>query len=102
MVWRKACDADLSEGQCKGVLVEGREIAIYRSAGWHATSNVCTHQRALLTDGFLEGEFIECPLHQGRFSIVTGQAEGPPVKDPIRVYPISVKDDGVWVDVEPA
>ncbi|MGN5477172.1 Rieske 2Fe-2S domain-containing protein [Cupriavidus basilensis] len=47
----------------------------YRSDDqYFVTDNVCTHRYALLSDGYLEDGCIECPLHQARFDIRTGQA----------------------------
>jgi nitrite reductase/ring-hydroxylating ferredoxin subunit len=100
MAWVKACAANLAAGECKGVHVDGVEVAIFNVGGTlHATSNICTHQRAFLSEGYLEDEFIECPLHQGRFNVVTGAAEGPPVTDPLRVFPIRLEGSDVLVDV---
>ncbi len=97
----KACPADLAAGECRGLALNGHEIAVYHVDGrWYATGNICTHQEALLTDGYLDGGFIECPLHQGRFNIVSGEVEGPPVTEPLPVYPIKVDDEGIWIDVE--
>ncbi|SFU09328.1 non-heme iron oxygenase ferredoxin subunit [Paraburkholderia aspalathi] len=101
MGWIKAiCTADIAAGECQGVELNGIEIAIYNVDGrFHATSNICTHQKAYLTEGYLDGEFIECPLHQGRFNVVTGDADGAPVTQPVRVFPIVVEGTDVLIDV---
>ena len=57
------------------VTVNGHDIALYEVEGEiHATANVCTHGAARMSDGFLEGREIECPLHQGKFDVCTGKA----------------------------
>lgn len=100
MSWSKACKADIEAGACKGVVVDGENVAIFNVEGtFHATSNVCTHQFALLTDGYVDGDVIECPLHQGRFSIRTGAPEGDPVTESIKVFPIRVEGGEVFVDI---
>jgi nitrite reductase/ring-hydroxylating ferredoxin subunit len=100
MSWIKVCPADIDVGECKGVAADGVAVAIYNVDGTlHATSNICTHQHALLSEGYLEGEFIECPLHQGRFNVVTGETDGGPVTEPVRVYPIRIEGGEVFVDV---
>ena len=48
-----------------------------------------------LADGFIEGEEIECPLHQGKFHIATGKAVGVPCIEDIRVYAVKVEDGAV-------
>jgi nitrite reductase/ring-hydroxylating ferredoxin subunit len=100
MTWARACKADLAAGECKGVVADGKPVAIFNIDGsFHATSNVCTHQFALLTEGYLDGCVIECPLHQGRFDVRTGVAEGDPVTRDIQVYPIRIEGGEVFVDV---
>jgi naphthalene 1,2-dioxygenase system ferredoxin subunit len=73
--WTDAMAADeLPADDVKGVIVAGRDIAIYTVGDEvYATDNLCTHGHARLSDGFLEGREIECPLHQGSFDIRTGK-----------------------------
>ena len=55
--------SDVPEGDVIGVQVGGKEIALYEVDGEvFATDNICTHGHARLSDGFLEGREIECPL----------------------------------------
>ena len=63
------------------------------------TDNVCTHAFALLSDGWLEGYIIECPLHAGQFDIRTGCGMGPPIDKPIRTYAVRVGGDQVEVAI---
>jgi nitrite reductase/ring-hydroxylating ferredoxin subunit len=83
--------------------VEGECIALFAVKGClYATSNVCTHQFALLTEGYVDGEYIECPMHQGRFHIPTGAPQGPPVTEPLRTYPVRVEGNAVLIELSPA
>jgi nitrite reductase/ring-hydroxylating ferredoxin subunit len=83
------------------VAIDGHQVAVFNVAGtFHATSNICTHQFALLSEGYLDGCIIECPLHQGRFDVRTGAAEGDPVTEPIKVYPIKVADGAVLLELD--
>ena len=52
----------------------------------YATDNLCTHAFAFLSQGWLDGDCIECPLHGGRFEVKTGKALGPPVSDDLKTY----------------
>ena len=88
----------------EGEVAEGRageeQIAIYNVDGtFYATGNVCTHAFALLSDGWLDGDVIECPLHAGRFEVKTGKALGPPVDCDIKTYPVRVVGDEIQVRV---
>jgi len=62
---------------------------------------VCTHQFALLSDGYVEHGCIECPLHQGRFDLKTGAPLCAPVTEPVRVYRVKVEDAKVFVELDP-
>ena len=102
--WKRAIDAaDIEEEDVKGVEIEGLEIAVYNLKGrFYATDNICTHQQACLSDGFVFDDVIECPLHQGRFHIPTGAAKGAPVHLALRTYPVKVVDGVVFVAIQPA
>lgn len=90
--------SDLAEGEVLGVEVGDKPIALYNVDGEiHATDNICTHAFALLSDGWLDGECIECPLHAGRFDVRTGKALGPPVEEDIKVYPVRIVGDDVQI-----
>ena len=65
----------------------------------HAVHDICTHQYAHLSDGYVEDGCIECPLHQGRFNLTTGAAECAPVTEPIKVYPLKVEGGRVMVEL---
>ena len=73
---RVASVSDVAEGQVHAVRVGDREIAVYHLAGgdFRATDNICTHEYAMLSDGWLEDGCIECPLHAARFDVKTGKA----------------------------
>jgi naphthalene 1,2-dioxygenase system ferredoxin subunit len=88
------------EGDVTSVNVGGREIALYEVEGEvFATDNFCTHGAARMSDGFLEGREIECPLHQGRFDVCTGKAMCAPLSQDIRVYPVRIENKRVWVNM---
>jgi len=81
--------------------LHGRQLALFRSGGnWFATDNVCTHQYALLTDGYVEDGCVECPLHQALFDLRTGQPTCGPASQPVQVYPIKVESNAVFVAID--
>lgn len=92
---------DLPNNDVLGVDVAGRDIAIYTvDDTTYATDNRCTHGDAQLCVGFLEGFEIECPLHQGKFDIRTGQATCEPATEPLRTYPIRIDGGRVFVKLD--
>ncbi len=95
-----ANDSDLVEGQVIGVQVAEKNIALYRLDGLVlATSNVCTHEFALLSDGFFEHGYIECPLHAARFDVKTGLALCAPATRPVVIYPVKVEGHEVFIEL---
>lgn len=84
------------------VQVGDQQIALCRlGEEFFAVDNICTHEYACFTDGFIEGDEVECPLHQARFDIRTGKATSPPATVDLRTYPVKREGDEVYVLVEP-
>lgn len=93
--WIPLCPtADVSPDEPRRVEVEGHApFAVFQVAGeYFVTDDTCTHGQASLSEGFLEGDEIECPWHQGRFCIRDGRATQFPATEPINVYPARVID----------
>jgi naphthalene 1,2-dioxygenase ferredoxin component len=89
------------EGDVVSVVVAGREIALYEVEGEvFATDNLCTHGAARMSDGFLEGREIECPLHQGRFDVCSGQALCAPLTENLRTYPVRIHNQRVMLKLD--
>ena len=81
------------------VTVENQPIALYDVDGQvFATANECTHALAVRTDGWLEGDVVECPLHGGRFSVRTGVGRCTPITCDLRTY--EVRTDGAKTDLK--
>ena len=82
------------------VVVEGTELAVGIAEGdVFAVENVCSHAYARLSDGYVQGREIFCPLHHGSFDVRTGAAVASPCFEPIRCCPVKTEDDAVLVDV---
>ncbi len=79
----------------------GQTLAIYRldDDRFFATSGLCTHEKVHLADGLVMGRIIECPKHNGRFDIPTGQAKGAPACINLKTFPVKVEDGRVFVDL---
>ena len=92
--------ADLKEGAMKDVDLGEKQLAIYNVGGEiYATDGMCTHAYAMLTDGFLDGDIVECPLHAGCFNVKTGAGLGPPITENLKTYPVRVAGDNIEVNV---
>ena len=99
MPWHPCIAADsLADEEVVGLDVAGTPVAIYNLGGsFHATGNICTHQYARMSDGYVEDGCIECPIHSARFEIVTGKALNYPAELPLPVYPVKLEDGQVLV-----
>ncbi|MER8759770.1 non-heme iron oxygenase ferredoxin subunit [Mesorhizobium sp. M0976] len=89
---------DLQEDAVTPVEIDDRRIAIYLIDNKvYATTNVCSHAFALLSDGWLEGTLIECPLHGAQFEITSGEVVQGPADCPITVFETKVESGQVLV-----
>jgi 3-phenylpropionate/trans-cinnamate dioxygenase ferredoxin component len=76
------------------------KIAVFKvENAFYATENVCPHAYALMSDGFVEGDKVECPLHGAIFHIPTGRCLAAPAESDLKTYPIKVEDDQIYVDL---
>jgi nitrite reductase/ring-hydroxylating ferredoxin subunit len=62
---------------------------------------LCTHGRASLADGYLDNCVIECPKHNGRFDVRTGEAVRRPAVQRLGTYPVRVQGGRLVVVVPP-
>ncbi|WP_068076758.1 non-heme iron oxygenase ferredoxin subunit [Novosphingobium lentum] len=99
----KACDlSDLEDGEIFKAEIEGQPpLAIYLvDDEVFATSDTCTHGEASLADdGFIEDGQVVCSWHDGAFDIRSGEACRLPCMDPLRIFPIEVRDGEVFVEL---
>ncbi|GAA3562910.1 bifunctional 3-phenylpropionate/cinnamic acid dioxygenase ferredoxin subunit [Amycolatopsis ultiminotia] len=73
-------------------------VAVFNADGvFYAIDDTCTHQDASLSDGWLEGCAVECPLHAACFDLRTGRPSGPPARRPVRTHQVSVIDGQVYL-----
>ncbi len=96
-----AAFGDVPQGDVIGINVAGKDIALYEVEGEvFATDNVCTHGHARMSDGFLDGREIECPLHQGKFDVCTGQALCAPLTENIKTYTVKIENMRVMLKLD--
>ena len=79
---------------------EGRTFCIYHLAdGFYATDGMCTHEDVHLSDGLIDGDEIECPMHLGVFNIKTGKVVMDPPCEDLKTYKIKVEDEKIFIEV---
>jgi naphthalene 1,2-dioxygenase system ferredoxin subunit len=84
----------LAPGELAPVEVDGLAYVLCRTldGSYAFTDGVCTHGRARLSDGFLDDCILECPKHNGRFDVRTGEAVRLPAQKPLCTYPVTERD----------
>jgi nitrite reductase/ring-hydroxylating ferredoxin subunit len=100
VIYAVADVADVAPGTMLHVEVEGHQICLYNIDGdYYATADICTHRRARLSDGYLDGHVVQCPLHFGKFDVTTGRPLNPPCKIPVDTYAVSFDNQRLLVDL---
>ena len=99
--WHKVASArDVPAGSALQVSVGNEVIAVYNLDGkLYATSDVCTHQEAFLSEGYIEGDTVECPLHQALFHIPTGKVLREPALVDLKTYPVEQRDGFIYIEM---
>lgn len=92
--------SELEQDSARRVVVEGVPIAVVLdSAGEvHAIGDTCTHGEISLSDGFVEGDALECWAHGSAFSLRTGIPKNLPAYEPVPVYVVVIDGDDVLID----
>ena len=91
--------ADLDEDVPQRAEHDGVLYAIYTRDGTaYVTADLCTHGPGYMSEGFIEGDEIECPFHQGRFNFITGAVTMAPCVEPLRTWTAHVVDGKVCID----
>jgi nitrite reductase/ring-hydroxylating ferredoxin subunit len=86
----------LGSGESRAFDAGGQHIALCRGdSGVFAVADLCTHAYARLTDGFVLGDLIECPLHQAQYRLDTGELVEGPECPALRTYRL-YEQDGHW------
>jgi nitrite reductase/ring-hydroxylating ferredoxin subunit len=70
---------------------------INNEGDFYALSDICTHEEASLSDGELQGDELECPLHGGAVEIKTGLPANFPIVVPATTYRTRVVGDEVQI-----
>ncbi len=98
---KRACGlSELEQDLPLRVDIDGVPMAVVLdSAGEvHAIGDTCTHGEISLSEGFVEGEMLECWAHGSQFSLRTGVPQNLPAYEPVPVYVVQIDGDDVLID----
>ena len=96
-----AQDGDIDDEEAIRAQVNGKPIAVYFVEGnYYATDDLCTHEEASLSEGYIDGTTVECPLHQGVFCLKTGKALQAPAEKDVNILPVKVDGTKILVQID--
>ena len=94
---------DIPEGEGiaidKSVTGTADNIALLRDdygTVW-ALDDTCTHEKASLAEGWVEGGYVECPLHASRFCLKTGEVQGLPATRSTCPHRVEIHDGEIYL-----
>ncbi len=89
---------DIPDGNMISVEYDGEPVLIANVNGeFLAIGDECTHAGGLLSQGYLEGDYVECPLHAAMFDLRTGIPDGPPAEEASQVYKVMIQGDDILI-----
>ncbi|PYQ94780.1 MAG: (2Fe-2S)-binding protein [Acidobacteria bacterium] len=91
---------DVGAGEARRIEAAGLTLAVFNLDGeFCVTDDHCTHGPGSLSEGFIDGDLVECNFHQGVFNIRTGEVVQPPCMVPVKTYRTVVEDGRVYIEV---
>jgi len=76
-------------------------IGVYEVDGeLYALEDICPHGPSLLSRGYVWNGMVKCPLHGAVFDIRTGKCLQGPAERDLQTYPVQIRDDGIYVQIE--
>jgi nitrite reductase/ring-hydroxylating ferredoxin subunit len=98
---RAARLGDLRERGRLTVQLPGHTLVLLRSGdNIYAVDNRCPHMGFPLDRGTVSDGILTCHWHHARFDLASGGTFDQ-FADDVRVYPVEVRDDEIWVDLAP-
>jgi nitrite reductase/ring-hydroxylating ferredoxin subunit len=93
--------ADIAPGNALKVEAGELTLSVFNVDGeFYVTDDQCTHGPGSLSEGYIEGDVVECNFHNGQFNIKTGEVVSPPCMIPIKTYRTVVENGRVLISVD--
>ena len=93
--------AEVSPGSAIKVETGDLALAVFNVEGeFYVTDDLCTHGPGSLSEGYIDGDVVECNFHNGQFNIKTGEVVSPPCMIPVTTYPAKVEGGVVVIEVD--
>ena len=92
--------SEIEKGTAVLYNLDDREIAVFNVDGkLYALDDYCSHEEGSLSEGYLKGCEVECPIHGARFNVKTGEVTEEPAVLPVDSFPVRIVDDNIEIDV---
>jgi 3-phenylpropionate/trans-cinnamate dioxygenase ferredoxin component len=62
-----------------------------------ALDDTCSHEEASLAEGWVEGGYVECPLHSSKFCLKSGEVQGLPATRNTCPHRVNVRDGEIYL-----
>ncbi len=91
---------DVEPGAALKVETGDLGLAVFNVDGeFYVMDDLCTHGPGSLSEGYIEGDVVECNFHNGQFNIKTGEVVSPPCMIPMKTYKTVVADGKVFIEI---
>jgi 3-phenylpropionate/trans-cinnamate dioxygenase ferredoxin subunit len=105
---------EMNNGEMREISIQGKDILLVRvDDKFYTASNKCTHMRAKLAKGTLNGTIVTCPRHASQFDVKDGHVvrwtawSGAKLAisklfsspRPLQTYPVKTEGDRVLVEI---
>jgi len=79
------------------------DIAVFLDGDeYFALDDTCSHEKASLSEGWVEGGVVECPLHAGKFCLKDGAVQSMPATEDVACHRVIVEGSDIRVVPNPA
>ena len=91
---------EVAPGTALKIEIEDLALTVFNVDGeFFVTDDLCTHGPGSLSEGYIDGDVVECNFHNGQFNIRTGEVVAPPCMVPVKTYPVTVIDGRITIEV---
>ena len=92
---------EVQDGTMQMAWLDGTDQVLVVNTGGtiRAMQGICSHEYFELEKGFLTRDSLTCALHMSRFDLETGDALDPPAELPLAMYPVTVEDGRILIEI---
>lgn len=99
---------ELIPGKPKKLVVKGQPVVLVMIDGKArkeqkdivAFSAICPHALGDLSQGWINAEEVDCPVHNYRFNLRSGECTYPRGGPHLKLYPVTIEGNSVLIKIE--